>query len=224
MISESEHIKLNKEKWDKWAESADGKGFRYDFLRRAQGKLISSLDIKENVSFLDIGCGTGWAVGQAANSVNYKGSFYGVDLSVKMIEKARENFKDLRNFHFINANSESIPLDDNLFDIIICTNSFHHYLNPEKALKEMGRLLKSGGKLYILDPTADILIIKILSFLMKMSRSGHVRLYSTPEFKGMITGAGLSYSGPLKIYHEKAHIGEKQADPANQGSFTRDTM
>ncbi len=58
-------------------------------------------DVKENIHFLDIGCGTGWAVGEAAKLVDYKGMFYGVDLSPKMIEKAKSNFRGKDNFHFI---------------------------------------------------------------------------------------------------------------------------
>ena len=95
-MKESKHIQLNEAKWDKWAESFDGKGWRYDYLRKAQSSVISLLDIKENMNFLDIGCGTGWAIGQVAKLVDNKGSFYGVDLSPKMIEKAKENFKDNR--------------------------------------------------------------------------------------------------------------------------------
>lgn len=203
-MKESKHIELNEAKWDKWANSLDGKGWRYDYLRHGQSGVISLLDIKENISFLDIGCGTGWALGQAAKLIDDKGSFYGVDLSAKMIEKAKENF------HFIKSNAESIPLDDNLFDIIICTNSFHHYLHPDKALKEMYRLLKVGGKIYILDPTADIWIIKIIDKLAKLLGHGHVKFYSTKEFKKLIVGAGLKYEGRETIrMHQKVHIGEK---------------
>ena len=120
------------------------------------------MDIKENSSFLDIGCGTGWAVGCVAALAANKGSFYGVDLSSKMIEKATENFKGNDAVRIIKSNVESIPLSDDFFNVIICTNSFHHYLHPDRALREIRRLLKYGGKLYLLDPTADSLLIKCI--------------------------------------------------------------
>jgi ubiquinone/menaquinone biosynthesis C-methylase UbiE len=148
MRDEERHIQSNEEKWDKWADSLDSKGWKYDYLRDAQSKLISLLDVKENVHFLDVGCGTGWAVGEAAKLADYKGMFYGVDLSPRIIEKTKSNFRGKDNFHFIQANSESIPLNDDFFDIIICTNSFHHFLHPGKALHEMYRLLKKGGKMH----------------------------------------------------------------------------
>ena len=209
-MNEIRHIELNKEKWDKWAKTADGKGWKYKYLRSAQFKVISMLGIMENMNFLDIGCGTGWAIGQAARFIDFKGSFYGVDLSQKMIEKAEENFKEYANFHFIQANSESIPLEDNFFDIIICTNSFHHYLHPDKAMKEIFRLLKHRGKIYILDPAADSWIIKIVDKIIKLFELGHVKIYSSEEFKNLMSATGLKYVGNEEIRtREKVQIGEK---------------
>lgn len=210
-MKESKHIKLNIAKWNRWAKSADGKGRLYEFLRKSQSKVISLLELKENMSFLDIGCGTGWALGQIAKSVNGKGTFYGVELSPKMVEKAKENFGDDRNFHFINSNAESIPLDDNLFDYIICTNSFHHYLHPDKALKEMHRLLKPGAKVYILDPAADFMLAGIINKIFRLIEPAHVKIYSTKEFKQLFIEAGLNYTGNIKAEGQKIQVGEKPA-------------
>ncbi len=209
-MDESKHIKLNEAKWDKWSKTADGKGLKYDYLRRAQSSVLSLLTFNEGMNFLDIGCGTGWAVGQAAKLSGNKGSFYGIDLSSGMIEKARENFREFDNFHFIQANSESIPLDDNSFDNIICTNSFHHYLHPEKAMSEISRLLKPGGKIFILDPAADNMFIKILDKFIKLLYPEHVKIYSSDEFKRLMIAAGLKYKGFEIIFaHQKVQIGEK---------------
>ena len=211
MNNETKHVQMNKAMWDQWAEenTLDNNGLNSRFLRAAQGKVISLLNIQPGVHFLDVGCGTGWAVGQAANSVNDKGLFYGVDLSPKMIEKAKANFSGKDNFHFLQANSESIPLDDDFFDIIICTNSFHHYLHPDEALKEMHRLLKSGGKLYLLDPLADLWIGKFWDVLAKLKEPEHVKIYSTKEFQQLFAQAGLKYSSAAKNWHQGIHIGEK---------------
>ena len=188
----------------------DKKGWRNDFLRDAQSEVISSLNAKPGVHFLDIGCGTGWAVGQVARLVDDKGLFYGVDLSPKMIEKAISNFVGRDNFIFMQANAESIPLDNDFFDIIICTNSFHHYLNPDKALDEMYRLLRSGGKIYLLDPTADTWVTKFADRIIKMVEPEHVKIYSTGEFQQLIDKAGLKYLNSKSInWHESIHVAEK---------------
>ena len=210
-MKESKHIRLNEAKWNKWSETVDVKGWLYDYLRRAQLSVISLLDIKENKNFLDIGCGTGWAVGQAAKLAGNKGLFYGVDLSSGMIEKAKENFKDRTNFHFIQSNAESIPLDDNFFDSIICTNSFHHYLHPEMAMNEIYRLLRTGGKIYILDPTADIWFIKIVDKIIKLFEPQHVKIYCSEEFKNLMSRAGITYLRyEIVTGKQKVQIGEKQ--------------
>ena len=112
MKDETKHVQMNEAMWDKWAEAdtLDNNGPQSRFLRGDQNKVISLLNIQPNVYLLDIGCGTGWAVGQAANLVDGKGLFYGVDLSPKMIEKAKENFSGKDNFHFLQANSEFDPV------------------------------------------------------------------------------------------------------------------
>jgi ubiquinone/menaquinone biosynthesis C-methylase UbiE len=208
-MKESEHLRINEKKWDKWAKTIDSKSLRNNYLRSAQLAIISVLDLKENISMLDIGCGSGWALDQASKLVKDKGTFFGVDLSAKMIEKARENFKERENFHFIIANAEEIPLEDNTFEVITCTNSFHHYLHPEKALKEMYRLLKPGGKIYILDPTIDNWFFKIISAGFKIFDRAQAKLYSTKEFQEMISGAGMKYTGTKKIKMQKIHTGMK---------------
>lgn len=209
-MDESRHFELNKAKWDKWAKIADGKGWKFDYLRSAQLSLISMLVIRGNVNFLDIGCGTGWAIGQTARLIDNKGSFYGIDLSQAMIEKAEENFKEYSNFHFIRANAESIPFDDNFFDIIICTNSFHHYLHPDRAMKEIFRLLKPDGKTYILDPAADSWIMNVVDKIIRLLEPGHVKIYSSEEFKNLMSEAGLKYIGNESIKtREKIQIGQK---------------
>jgi len=211
MKDETKHVQMNKALWDKWAEDdmLDNNGRLSRILRADQSKVISLLHIQPNVHFLDIGCGTGWAVGQAASLVDGKGLFYGVDLSPKMIEKAKCYFIGKDNFRFLRANSESIPLEDNFFDIIISTNSFHHYLHPDKALKEIYRLLKSGGKLYLLDPLADLWFVKYIDVIKKWTEPEHVKVYSTKEFQQLFEQAGLKYSSAAKNWRQGIHIGEK---------------
>ncbi len=213
MKNEAKHLQSNQAKWDNWADSLDGQGWRHDYLRDAQSRLIALLDVKKDVRFLDIGCGAGWAVGEVARLVNNQGLFYGVDLSPKMIEKAQSKFSGKGNFHFIQANAESIPLDDDSFDIIICTNSFHHYLHPDKALNEMYRLLKKGGEIYILDPTADTRIAKVVDKIIKLVEPEHVKLYSTKEFQQLFENAHLRYAASETIKaNSKVHAGVKYDD------------
>ncbi len=211
MKDEARQVELNKAKWDRWAGNFDRKSWRRDFLRNAQTTVISLLDVKPGINFLDVGCGTGWAVGEVAQRAQGKGVFYGVDLSPKMIEKAKENFSGRQNIHFLQADVESIPLDSESFDIIICTNSFHHYPRPDRAVAEMWRLLKRGGKLFILDPTADGWIRKVWDKIARRIEREHVKMYSTKEFQQMFRAAGLQYidSEEIRAKSKSIHVGER---------------
>jgi ubiquinone/menaquinone biosynthesis C-methylase UbiE len=209
-VDERLHLKLNELKWDKWALIADEKGWKNEMLRKDQRVLIALLDLKEGSSLLDMGCGTGWALGKVADVVNNKGSFYGIDISSKMIEKAMLNFENRENFHFIKASADSVPLPDGGFDIIFSSNSYHHYLYPDKVMNEIYRLLKKGGKIYILDPIADSWYLKILDKGIRLVEREHVKMYSSKEYCRLMSEAGLKYLG----YHQvkrthKIQLGEK---------------
>jgi ubiquinone/menaquinone biosynthesis C-methylase UbiE len=170
------------------------------------------MGIQEGLHFLDIGCGTGFAIAEAARKVGGHGQFFGIDLSTKMIEQAKRKFDGIGNFTFIESNAESIPLESNFFDVIICTNSFHHYYHPQKALGEMYRLLKNSGKVYILDPTNDGLLMKIMERFMKFGPE-HAKLYSSREFESLYVQTGFRYLGHFPDVKfnigTKVHIGEK---------------
>lgn len=211
MDNETRHTELNEAKWDKWAPTLDDNSWRNRYLRRAQSAVISLLDLEENDYFLDVGCGTGWALGRISTLLNGRGQFYGIDLSSKMIDRATENFKEWDNFHFVKANAEAIPIENDFFDIIICTNSFHHYFDPLKALSEMRRLLKPGGKVYILDPTADSWFSKLIGKISKSVDPAHVKTYSSKEFQDLFAKSGLEYINSSKcLIREKVHIARKQ--------------
>ncbi len=121
MKNASEHTRLNESKWDEFAKSMDDQTWIKNHLRQSTSHLVRLLGIQKGMRILDVGCGTGRALGQIAAKVDGKGEFFGVDLSSGMIGRVREHFKDVGNFHFIKANSESIPLGGDSFDVIICT-------------------------------------------------------------------------------------------------------
>ena len=52
--------------------------------------------------------------------------------------------------------AQNMKFKDNSFDFIICKDSFHHFKDPVKVLKEMYRVLKIGGYIYSVDLRRDI--------------------------------------------------------------------
>lgn len=208
MRSTSEHNRLNNTKWNRRSRTYD-KG-RFHYFRYMQKKVISQAKIGKEANFLDLGCGTGWAVRYVANLLQGKGTFIGIDISPGMIEKAKENSIGLKNISFIQASAEDIPLGNNFFTIIICTNSFHHYLHPQKVLGEVRKVLKEKGRLYILDVTADDFFTKWIDVRIRKKEKEHVQFYSTKHYNKMFSEVGLKYiDRKIIAYPMKLHIGEK---------------
>ena len=205
----NEHQRLNEEKWNSWAKNFDSKRFAY--FRLMQKRLVSLLDLEEGQNLLDLGCGTGWAVRYAASLVNNSGGFYGIDISPDMIQKAKLNSADCNNVYFFQENSEQLHFDNNFFDFIICSYSFHHYFSPDKVLSEVQRVLKPGGRIYILDTTSDVLIVRIVDKRRKKKDPTHIKLYSSRDYKELYIRAKLNYIGSKSIrgLYTKVHIGEK---------------
>jgi ubiquinone/menaquinone biosynthesis C-methylase UbiE len=205
----NEVAKVNEEMWDSRAETYDR---CLAFLRWTQKKLVSVLQLGGNPHLLDLGCGTGWAVRYAASLTNGHGQFYGIDISSKMIKKAEANSTNYRNVHFRRANAEELPFENCIFDRIICSNAFHHYSDPSKVIREARRVLKPRGRIYILDVTSDSFLTRILDRLAKKLERGHVKIYSTSEYRSLFTRAGLFYVTNKSILRSlKIHIGEKVA-------------
>jgi ubiquinone/menaquinone biosynthesis C-methylase UbiE len=211
MNDSARHAVRNAAKFDAWAATYEDQ--RFDFFRRMQKRVLSLLELRKNAAFLDIGCGTGWAVRAAAELVGPGGDAFGIDLSPQMIQKATEAAQGTRNAHFKNANAEKLPFKLNVFDFIICTMSFHHYLNPDKAVGEMARVLKPGGKVCIVDPTADFFAMKWIDVFLKRREPEHVGLYSTKEFREFFEAAGLRSVESKRAFFPwltaKAHIAAK---------------
>jgi ubiquinone/menaquinone biosynthesis C-methylase UbiE len=208
MSKASNHVGLNAKEWDSRAETYDEK--RFDYFRYMQKRLIALLPLEENLCILDIGCGTGWAVRRVDALLKHQGKFYGIDISSNMIAKANSQSQGYWSVHFNEANAEQLPFQANFFDLIICTNSFHHYSDPAQALSEIYRVLKSVGRIYILDVTADNFIVRILERGIKKREPAQVKFYSTKEYRALFTDANLEYIAAQSIMTPlKVHIGKK---------------
>ena len=143
-------VELSKEWFNKQAPVYDDTN---TILYSKYGKIsceniFEFLKDKEYTKLLDIGCGTGYLIDMLAKV--HDAEYTGVDLSPEMIKQA--NNKKIKNAKFVECRSDEIPFDDNTFDIITCSQSFHHYPDTDKAMQEAKRVLKPGG-LYILSDT-----------------------------------------------------------------------
>jgi ubiquinone/menaquinone biosynthesis C-methylase UbiE len=103
--------------------------------------------ISPGSNVLDIGCGTGHLAGELMQR-GY--AAWGVDLSEAMVEYAREHYDPDR---FRVGDIEQIPFPDNTFDAVMCLGVMEYLEKDEPALREMWRVLKSGGHAVITTPS-----------------------------------------------------------------------
>jgi ArsR family transcriptional regulator len=76
-----------------------------------------------------------------------------VDTSAKMIEVGREQARrhGVKNIEFRIGDMERVPIRDARIDLVFFSQSLHHALHPERAVSEAHRILRSGGRIVILD-------------------------------------------------------------------------
>jgi ubiquinone/menaquinone biosynthesis C-methylase UbiE len=109
---------------------------------------------------LDVGCGTGTVVSLLAGAqwpVHPVGLDYAPSMCVQALRKAMTSGAAERAC-FVAGDSEHLPFANASFDIITCSNSFHHYPHQQAVVSEMRRLLRPGGRLLVIDGFRDNVI------------------------------------------------------------------
>jgi ubiquinone/menaquinone biosynthesis C-methylase UbiE len=181
--------KVAARRWfDRRAKSYEG-GATSGWRDPVQRTSLAALDLTRDDVLLDLGCGTG-AASRAASAVT--GLVIGVDLSGEMISRAAELASGVENIRFLIADSEQLPFHDGAFTAVLCSNSFHHYPDPSRAVREMARVLASDGRLVIGDACADLPAARIADAVLRRIEPGHVRLYRSGELGSFLQRAGLS--------------------------------
>jgi len=76
-----------------------------------------------------------------------------VDSSEKMLDVARDQAQraGASNVEFRLGEMEEVPIDDASVDLVFFSQSLHHAAHPERAIREAARILRSGGRIVILD-------------------------------------------------------------------------
>jgi SAM-dependent methyltransferase len=108
-------------------------------------KLVKFAGITAGQRVLDVGCGTGVV---AVTAALQGAKAFGLDLTPTLLERARENAKIAGvDIEFVEGDAEALPYPDDSFDVVV--SQFGHMFAPRPAIavKEMLRVLKSGGRI-----------------------------------------------------------------------------
>jgi ubiquinone/menaquinone biosynthesis C-methylase UbiE len=116
--------------------------------------VLKASDVKPGSIVVDVGCGTGFLTQQVATRTQGRGSIVGVDLSPSMLQMAKDNLGKLAlvgSVEFRVGDVEDLPVDDVFADAVVGNMILHHCPRPKRAISEMTRVLKQGGKLAVAD-------------------------------------------------------------------------
>lgn len=115
---------------------------------------ISSAGAKRGNQILDLAGGTGDLAAKFAGIVGEQGKVILSDINGSMLENGRKRLTDMGiagNIEYVQANAESLPFDDNRFDVITIAFGLRNVTDKDKALASMFRVLKPGGRLLVLE-------------------------------------------------------------------------
>ena len=110
--------------------------------------MLDALDLKRGERVLDVGSGNGVLARDMLEITGASGHVCGVDSSRAMIALARRICPDGR---FIEGDAIDLPVEDLSFDVVTASQLLCFIPDVDKALSEMFRVLKRGGRLVILD-------------------------------------------------------------------------
>jgi SAM-dependent methyltransferase len=163
----------------------------YDHAQLLNRRLIASsrppiewLRIPAGGTSLDIGCGPGNITAMLARAAGLDGLALGIDISEPMLARAVEAEAG-RQVGFLRADAQQLPFRDGVFDAATSLAVFQLIPDPVAAISEIVRVLKPGGRVAIMVPTAGP--AKSLKFLAR----GGARWFGDDELGDIFENVGL---------------------------------
>lgn len=116
--------------------------------------------IKQDDWVLEVACGTGRATVEIASHIGEKGRFCAIDLSEKMLERAKNKLRKRNLLDRVDlrlGDARRLDFAGDLFDVVYNAYMFDLIDTPEipEVLAEFKRVLKPGGRLVLIDMSKD---------------------------------------------------------------------
>lgn len=164
----------------------------YEMCKKDYPPVLEEIRKEKFESLLDAGCGTAPMLSLLTKEYPDK-HYVGLDLTPEMIRKAKE--KKLSNTEFVVGDCENLLFEPESFDIVINSQSFHHYPNPQNFFNSVYKVLKKGGCLILRDNTGPAWLVWLFNHvempLINLVGHGDVKVYLLEEVKQFCENAGL---------------------------------
>lgn len=148
-------------------------------------------EVNSGDEVLDVACGPGLVACEFAPHVRH---VTGLDITEAMIEQARKRQKELSldNIKWMMGNAVPLPFEDSTFSLVIARYSFHHFLEPAKALGEMVRVCMPRGRVLVADVCVKEEHSAEYDRMEIMRDDSHVHALTENEFTDMLSRSGLT--------------------------------
>jgi SAM-dependent methyltransferase len=138
------------------------------------------LKLPENARILELGCGHGLLWKENADRIPAGWKLTLSDLSPGMLDASWRNLVVTgRSFQFKEIDAQSIPFEDETFDAVVANHMLYHVPDRPKAIAEMKRVLKAGGRL-IATTVGENHMKEMNSWLIRVSGGQLSGMYSLP--------------------------------------------
>jgi len=135
---------------------------KWNYASIIRKQIFDSLTLRGDEHILDIGCGSGLLVNEAAKRL-LKGKALGIDIwaphsgggNYDLLMKNAKAEGVANKIEFKQADVRKLPFEDSSFDVIVSSGALHHISRDraehEQAINEMLRVLKPNGKIALMD-------------------------------------------------------------------------
>jgi len=133
------------------------------------------LNLSNSEQILDLGCGLGDDTIELKVLAGENCSVTGVDISNILINEARERIKHFQyDINVEVADAHQLSFDDNRFDLSCSRRVFQHLKEPDKALKEMIRVTKPGGRILLIEPDRGSMLLDSKNMELTRTICSHI--------------------------------------------------
>lgn len=141
---------------------------------------------------LDIGCGTGELLPRLAAWGAEVGRYVGIDPSPSMLRQAvAKAARAPFDVTLEAAEAEALPVRGGSIDTAVTASALHYWCDVPRALGEVRRVLRPGGRLLLLDWSRDALTMRALNLGMRAMRVAYDRMWSAAELRPLLMDAGF---------------------------------